>query len=161
VSEFLTWIEASWLGRAMRDSGLWTYAIVNLAHVLGVATLFGSILVLDLRLLGIGRRLPVAPLAAAAIPVAGAGIAIAAVSGVMLLSSNATEYQGNPWLLLKFPAIAVGLINVVLVRRTSTWRALGARELTPGERGRLAVIGGVSLVAWLTAVTAGRMIAYW
>ena len=154
-------MEASWLGRALRESGLYTYAIVNLTHVLGVATLFGSILVLDLRLLGAWRKVPLAAIATAATPVAGVGFAIAALTGLGLLSANATEYSGNPWLLVKFPAIALGLINIAVVRRSLSWQAMHTRELLPAEQTRLAVVGGVSLLSWLTAVTAGRMIAYW
>ncbi len=154
-------MQGSALGHFMRESGPWTYAIVNLAHVLGIATLFGSILVLDLRLIGIGRRVPLAGLSLAIAPVAATGFAIAAVTGVGLLATKATEYVGNPFLLIKFPAIALGLINVAVVRSTSAWRAQYERELRPEEQRLLRVLGGVSLVCWLTAITAGRMIAYW
>lgn len=145
----------------MRESGPWTYAFVNLAHVLGISTLFGSILVLDLRLVGVGRRVPLAALSSAVVPVAAAGFAVAVTTGVGLLATKATEYVGNPFLLVKFPAIALGLINAVVVRFTGAWRAHQLRELTPGEERTLALLGGVSLLCWLTAITAGRMIAYW
>ena len=46
----------------MRDSGVWTYGVVNLAHILGIAMLFGAIVVLDLRLLGVWRAVPLAAL---------------------------------------------------------------------------------------------------
>ena len=154
-------MQASALGHFMRDSGPWTYAIVNLAHVLGISTLFGSILVLDLRLVGVGRRVPLAAVSSAVVPVAATGFVIAATTGVGLLATKATEYVGNPFLLVKFPAIALGLINAVAVRFTGAWRAHHVRDLTAGEERRLAVLGGVSLLCWLTAITAGRMIAYW
>jgi len=154
-------MQASALGHFMRDSGPWTYAIVNLAHVLGISTLFGSILVLDLRLVGVGRRVPLAALSSAVVPVAATGFVIAATTGIGLLATKATEYVGNPFLLVKFPAIALGLINAAAVRFTGAWRAHQLRDLTPAEERRLAVLGGVSLLCWLTAITAGRMIAYW
>ena len=145
----------------MRQSGPWTYALVNLAHILGVSTLFGSILVLDLRLLGVGRLVPLEALSRAILPVSKAGFAVAATTGVALLSSNATEYIGNPFFLIKFPAIGLGLLNVWVLSRTSAWRARGARELSASEQRQLAMMGGVSLGCWLTAVSAGRMIGYW
>jgi hypothetical protein len=154
-------MQSSSLGHFMRESGPWTYAIVNLAHVLGIATLFGSILVLDLRLVGVGRRAPLAALSAAVVPVATAGFLIAATTGVGLLATKATEYVGNPFLLIKFPAIALGLLNVGILKRTAAWRAHRVRDLTAGEQRQLAVFGGLSLLCWLTAITAGRMIAYW
>jgi hypothetical protein len=154
-------MQSSLLGHFMRESGPWTYAIVNLAHVLGISTLFGSILVLDLRLVGIGRRVPLAALSSAVVPVATAGFLIAATTGVGLLATKATEYVGNPFLLIKFPAIALGLLNVGAIKRTGAWRAHRLRELTQDEQRQLAVFGALSLLCWLTAITAGRMIAYW
>jgi hypothetical protein len=154
-------MQSSWLGHFMRESGPWTYAIVNLTHVLGISTLFGSILVLDLRLVGVGRRVPLAALSAAIVPVATAGFLIAVTTGVGLLATKATEYVGNPFLLIKFPAIALGLLNVAILKQTGAWRAHRTRDLTAGEQRQLAVFGGLSLLCWLTAITAGRMIAYW
>ncbi len=159
--DVLSWLEASAIGRLVRDAGPWGYAILNLTHVLGVAAMFGSVLVLDLRLIGLWRRVPIAPLAAAATPVAAAGFTVAAASGAALLTATATDYAGNPFLLIKFPAIAVGLVNVLLLRRLPAWQARGSRELSPRETRQLAVFGGMSLVSWLTAVAAGRLIAYW
>jgi hypothetical protein len=145
----------------MRGSGGWTYPVVNVIHILGVATLFGAVLILDLRLLGVWRQTPIHAIATAAAPVAVAGFALAAASGACLLASNALEYQSNPFLLLKFVAIALGLINAVALRRTAAWKAHGTREVSHSEARRLALMGGVSLVSWLTAVAAGRMIGYW
>src|SRR5437867_1825808 len=51
----MAWLQGSFLGHAMRESGVWTYGVVNLVHILGVASLFGSVLVIDLRLLGFWR----------------------------------------------------------------------------------------------------------
>lgn len=159
--DVLKWFEFSALGQAMRGSGVWAYGIVNLTHILGVSALFGSVLVLDLRLLGAWRDVPLVSVSHTTVPIATIGFTVAAVSGIGLLATKATEYAGNPFLLIKFPAIAVALINVMVITRLPAWKARGVREATPGERTQLAIAGAVSLVAWLTAVTAGRMIGYW
>ena len=161
MADFMAWLEKSALGHLMRESGLWFYPAVNLLHVLGIATLFGSILVLDLRLLGIWKHLPLAGLSTPASRMAQVGFALAATTGVGLLATRATEYVGNPFLLIKFPAIAMGLVNVTLLYRTTAWRAHRLRPLTLDEERRLALMGGISLASWLTAITAGRMVAYW
>jgi hypothetical protein len=145
----------------MRGSGVWAYGVVNLIHILGVATLFGSILALDLRLLGLWRSLPLAAIATPTVPLAAIGFVIAAVSGTCLISTNATEYVGNPFLLIKFPAIALGLINVAALHFLRGWRDRRAQEPAARDRRQLAAAGAVSLVCWLTAVGAGRMIGYW
>ena len=158
---FLSWMESSALGAAIRASGPWTYALVNLAHVLGIAALFGAVLILDLRLMGAWRRTPLAAVTAIASPIAAVGFGVAAAAGVGLLATNATEYIGNPFLLVKFPAIALGLANAVLVRRSRAWRAHTSRDLTDGERRQLSVMAVVSLCSWITAMAAGRFIGYW
>ena len=161
LSDFLAWMQASALGVFMRQSGPWTYAIVNLGHILGVSTLFGSILILDLRLLGLWRRVPLAALSRAAVPVAQVGFTVAAVTGIALLTSNATDYIGNQFFNIKFPAIGLGLLNVGLLGILPAWRARAHRDLSRAEQRLLAIVGGISLGCWLTAISAGRMIGYW
>lgn len=162
MADFLAWMEASMLGVWVRQSGgVWAYAVLNLFHILGVSTLFGSVLILDLRLMRVTRRVAIDALARISVPLAKTGFVLAAATGVTMLCTNATEYIGNPFLLIKFPAIAVGLINVAIVSRLPAWRASRERELTSGEGRQLAVMGGISLASWITAVAAGRMIGYW
>lgn len=161
MHDLLAWLESSMLGHAMRNSGVWSYGVVNLAHILGVSTLFGAVLVLDLRLLGVWRTVPLPSIAGPTVPVATTGFVIAAVSGVALLATKASEYSDNPFLLIKFPAIAVALLNVAAISSRPGWKEMGRREPTAADRRTLAIGGAISLVAWLTAIGAGRMIGYW
>ena len=157
----MAWLQDSALGHAMRTSGVWTYGLVNLAHILGVASLFGSVLVLDLRLIGAWRQVSIDAISRPTVPLAAGGFVVAATSGLCLITTNATEYVGNPFLLIKFPAIAVGLANVAILSRLPAWKARGTRELTRREQSQLTAAGAVSLLSWLTAVGAGRLIGYW
>jgi hypothetical protein len=157
----MAWLEGSALGHAMRESGVWTYGVVNLVHILGVASLFGAVLILDLRLVGFWRKVPLAAVSEPTARVASIGFAIAVTSGVCLLATKATEYLGNPFLYIKFPAIGLGLLNAVAIRSLPAWRQHRTREISAPEQSKLAVMGGISLLCWLTAITAGRMIAYW
>lgn len=145
----------------MRNSGPWTYAVVNLSHLVGVAVLFGSVLMLDLRLLGAWRRLPLADFAATVPAVASSGFVLAAVSGVGLLATKATEYADNPFMLVKFPAIALALVNVAITARSTAWQAVGDAEMSHRNRRRLAQAGAWSLMSWFTAIAAGRLVGYW
>jgi hypothetical protein len=145
----------------MRGAGLWSYGVVNLVHILGVATLFGSVLALDLRLLGAWPRVPLASIAKPTVPLAAVGFCVAAPSGLCMLATNASEYVGNPFLLIKFSAIALALANAAALSFVPAWRTRATREPTATERRALAVFGGVSLAAWLIAVAAGRLIGYW
>jgi hypothetical protein len=157
----LVWLEGEALGQLVRASGVWTYAVLNLAHILGVATLFGSILVLDLRLLGCWRQVPLAALERPTVPLAVLGFIIAAASGVSMLSANASEYAGNPFLPLKLGAIVLGGANLAVLQTLAAWKTRAAPEQSSRARRQLAVAGGASLLCWLTAVACGRMLGYW
>src|SRR5579871_1797451 len=104
----MAWLQASALGHAMRGSGVWTYGVVNLFHILGVSSLFGAIVVLDLRLLGLWRNVALPSISRPTVPVAGTGFVVAVLTGVGLLATKATEYVGNPFIYIKFPAIFLG-----------------------------------------------------
>lgn len=157
----MAWLQGSALGHVMRESGVWTYGLVNLIHILGIASLFGAVLVLDLRLLGVWRKVALPAITRPTVPVAATGFAIAASSGLCLLATKATEYVGNPFLYIKFPAIALALVNIGVLRCVPAWKQHNSRDLSPREQKTLAFFGGISLACWVTAITAGRMIGYW
>ena len=149
-------LEASSVGLWVRE-GPWTYGLVNTTHVLGVAALFGAVAVLDLRLMGLWRDVPTAVLAGPCTRVAGAGLAVALFSGVLLLTAQATEYQYNPVFWIKLGAVALAVTNLALLHRSSAWKARAERA--PGRR--LAWAGGMSIALWAASISAGRLIAYW
>jgi len=95
---FLAWLEDSALGQAVRSSGVWAYGVLTPAHILGVPTLFGSMLRPDLRLLGIWVRVRLAALARPTVPLAAAGFAFATLSGMCMVATNTTDYAGNPFI---------------------------------------------------------------
>jgi hypothetical protein len=145
----------------MRSLGVWAYGVVNLIHILGVASLFGSVLILDLRLLGLWKKVPISTISDVAVPIAKTGFVIAACAGICMISTNATDYAGNPFLLIKFPAIALALVNALILQQQTAWKERRKRALTFAEEKKLAWMGGISLACWLTAITAGRLIGYW
>ncbi|MFU8877708.1 MAG: DUF6644 family protein, partial [Wenzhouxiangellaceae bacterium] len=162
MHELMAALEGSAWAEFLRGLGVWTYGVLNLFHVLGIAMLFGSVLLLDLRLLGLWRDVPVAVLARPTVPVAAAGFVLVATSGSAMISFNTTEYLGNPFLYVKLPLILVGLINVVIVQRLPVWRrAVSEAGPRPSDRSALAAIGGISLATWLGVIVCGRMIGYW
>jgi hypothetical protein len=161
LEPLLVSLEGSALGEFMRASGVWTYGVVNLVHILGIATLFGSVLALDLRLIGLWRGVPLAALERPMLRLAACGFVIAVTSGLALLSTNGSEYVGNPFLALKLSAIGLGLANVVSAQFLPAWRVRAVEPHTPSQRLALRVVGATSLACWLGAVAAGRMIGYW
>lgn len=160
--ELMAWLEASALADFLRGLGIWTYGLTNLAHILGISSLFGAVLLLDLKLLGLWRSISTASLIRPTVPLAAVGFILAAASGIMMLSFNTTDYHGNPFLYVKLPVIVVGLINVAIIQRLAAWRraATGAPPES-GDQTVLAISGALSLLIWTTVITCGRMIGYW
>ncbi|SRR6056297_3006154 len=160
--EWMAWLEGSALAEWLRGLGIWTYGLLNLGHILGISTLFGSILLLDLRLLGFRPSVPPVNLIRTTVPLAAVGFLVAATSGILMFSFNTTEYHGNPFLYIKLPVIVAGLANIAIVQRLGAWRrAAAGAPAESGDRAVLAVCGAVSLLIWLTVISCGRMIGYW
>jgi len=81
---FFQWCEASWVGTAIRESP-WAFASIESVHLLGLATLGGSVLLLDLRLLGLGLRgTPAAELARDVQPWFNTSLIVMLLTGVAL-----------------------------------------------------------------------------
>ena len=119
--------------------------------------LVGSILALDLRLLGLGRAIPIQPMAQLLLPVSRLGFLLAISMGFLLFSADAAHVVRNPAFQTKLLLIAAALVNILIAhagpwRRLALWRA----EASGGAK----VTALVSLLLWLSAVCAGRLIAY-
>jgi hypothetical protein len=156
---WLVALEQSGLGAAMRES-MALYPAVEILHILGFVLLVGSIAMLDLRLLGVTRHLPVAPLARHAVPLAMTGFCIAAPAGLLLFTTEATSIAVNPAFRAKLVCIAIGLVNAGLFH-LGPWRSLARWGAADGPVPPAARIGGaVSLLAWTGAIAGGRLIAY-
>jgi hypothetical protein len=138
---------------------IWVYPLVNTAHIVGIALLFGAIAPLDLRLLGCWRRLPLEPLRRVLLPTAMGGFALAVASGALLFATRATEYLAQPLFVAKLGLICAALLNAAWLRRATSWRGGGhdGHDSTPA---RWKAAGVLSLLLWLAAITAGRFIGY-
>jgi hypothetical protein len=151
-------VEHTALGEAMRG-GVLLYPIVETGHILGFASLIGSILVLDLRLIGIGRGIRPAALIRIAVPVAACGLLLAAATGSALFVTEATSYVRNPAFYLKQALIVLGLVNVAVFHRT-LMPAAGSwpEDVPPPLPARLAA--ALSALTWIGVLVCGRFIAY-
>jgi hypothetical protein len=150
IEAAMTALEQSGLGVAVRGSA-WLYPLANLAHVLGAALLVGAIATFDVQR---GAPHPRTTYRAA-MPVAAIGLALQILSGVVLLSADATPVVGNAAFQFKMAMFALGLINVVAFY----WRYGGALKAdAPLDRG--VGFAAVSLASWVLVLLAGRATAY-
>jgi hypothetical protein len=151
-------IEASALGEVMRHS-LWAYPVVEIFHIVGLAMLFGSILVLDLRLLGISRNMSVRALARHVLPWTAASFLLILPSGLAMFVAHASDFIGNPVFVLKMGLIFTAGINAAALH-AGAFRGAAAWDVNamPPAVARLA--GSLSLVLWISVIACGRLLAY-
>ncbi len=160
MDELLLALEGSLLAEFLR-AWRWAYPLASLGHVMGIALLFGAILPLDLRLLGLWRMVPVALLARVLVPVAGTGLALALLTGPLLFLADPMRY-GTLWLFqLKLALIVLACLNIVLVHLSTAWREGTGSVFRPSGASTGLWLGGLaSLTLWLLVVLCGRMLAH-
>lgn len=144
-------LEGTGLSQALRES-LWLYPMVNTGHVLGIALLFGAIVPLDLRLLGLWRGVPVDHLARPLVSVATTGLVLALGTGALLFTTRPADYVVEPLFGVKMALLAAAVINALLLRRVPRWRQ--------GHGGSSRAAGAMSIALWLGVIAAGRLIGY-
>ena len=155
-------LEASGLGQAMRQ-WLWLYPSVEIVHIVGIGLLFGSIVVFDLRLLGLARDIPVKRLARHVLPWSAGSFLLIVPSGLLMFTAHATEFIDSEvfvikMLLIMAAGVNAGLFHTITFRTADVWDAEEMRKLPPPPSARLA--GGLSLLIWISVIACGRLLAY-
>jgi hypothetical protein len=138
------------------------HAALATVHLLGVALLFGSAAMLDLRLLGVSRQIPVRMLARHVLPWSAAGLLLIVPSGVALFLAHAKEFIASPLFAAKMGLIVCALVNAgvfhaVTLRTADVWDSQEMRNLKPPPSARLA--GALSLLLWAAVIACGRFLA--
>jgi hypothetical protein len=156
LEDILAIIAQSPGARALKSSR-YVYPTVNAAHILGLSTLFGSVVALDLRLLGAFRSIPVPPLVRLLPRIAGAGLGLAIVTGALLFTVEPQDYASNPAFLAKAALVGTGTAHALYLRRTQAWCDLANGGAVAGY---IRASAALSLALWTAAIVAGRFIAY-
>ena len=153
---FFRWCEGTLVGRAVSES-VWAFPILEAIHLIGLCLLGGALLVVDLRLLGVGlTSQPVAQLARSARPWLIGSLVIMVATGVPLFLSEAIKAYYNTSFWVKMCTLPVALAFTFGVRERVARR--GMSEPEPGARH--SVVGAVSLALWFTVAAAGRWIGF-
>ena len=155
-------LEVSGLGQAMRQ-WLWLYPTVEIVHIVGIGLLFGSIVVFDLRLLGLARDIPVKRLARHVLPWSAGSFVLIVPSGLLMFTAHATEFIDSEVFVIKMLLIMAAGVNAALFhtitfRTADVWDSEEMRKLPPPPSARLA--GGLSLAIWISVIACGRLLAY-
>lgn len=137
----------------------WAYPLLETLHLVGLGLVVGGIVVLDVRLLGLGREISLESLSRHVLWLVFLGIAVNVATGFAMFASDAAEFAANASFRVKLALIGLAFLNALLFQFGPA-RASAAydRGVAPPTRVRLQ--GGLSIVLWLGVVTAGRMMAY-
>jgi hypothetical protein len=155
----LQWLQDRALAQAIR-SGDWLFPAIETVHVLSLATVFGSILQVDLRLLGLSSRASaLSQITRETLTYTWAAFGVAALSGSLMFISKAPVYFHNLQLRLKLLCLLLAGLNMLVFhvgvyRRVSQWD----RRLPPPAAARMA--GALSIALWLSIIALGRWIGF-
>ena len=155
----LDWIETTGLSLWLRESpSVWSLPTVLTLHTMGMGVVVGASWMLDLRVLGINGHLPFARFRWV-FPVAGVGLIVNLVTGILLFIKNPTTWATSIPFLIKM-GLVIGSVATLLPLR-SLVRGPSAEQLETGSTVQTARLWAIaSILAWTGAVTAGRLLAY-
>ena len=143
---------SDWL---MQSNSIWAYPTVLTLHTFGMMVLVGCAWVIDLRILGYARAIPLKSVGTL-FTVTWWAFALNAVTGTMLFIGDASKRGHDPYFGLKMLLIAFGVVTIVMIRRAISSSG-DAPDSVPSSARTLA---WVSLLVWGGAITTGRLLAY-
>lgn len=154
----IEWIDDSWLAHTMRDLQ-WAFPASEALHFIGLCLLIGSVAIMDLRLLGFARGMPIQTVHRL-IPWAWVGFGINLTTGILFFFAQPNFYVPNM-------AFRIKLILILFAGANALWFQLSAnRELAaldPGDDApaKIKAMAGLSLALWIGVICFGRFIMYW
>jgi len=157
VDALFAWVEASSLSTWIREADtIFAFQGILVLHALGMGFLAGGNAAINLRILGVARRVPLAAMAGF-FPLLWISFAASLVSGVLLLIAYPTKALTNPLFYVKVGAIALAIGLMPIIRDRVLRDPAGAHESLPARARRLAIL---SLLLWIGVIGAGRLLAY-
>jgi hypothetical protein len=149
MGSLLAEIEQSGVPTWIREGGvLYGYPLILFLHTLGLSTLVGLSSAINLRLLGFASGIPLASLDRL-FWLMWPGLALTAVTGILLFVSDATRHASNPAFLVKMVFVVLAVTALAL-----TWT-----RVFRGQHGGK-ILAAWSLACWFGALSAGRLMAY-
>ena len=159
IESWLELLSNTALAIEIREGESW-FPFFESIHVLSICLVFGTIALIDFRLLGWGSRdRLISGFCRAVLPLTWSAFGLAACSGLLLFCSNALTYAGNIWFIAKFAFIGLAGLNMlifqmVVFKHVQSWDAWA----TPPASARRA--GLLSLIFWVAVITCGRWVGF-
>ena len=155
----LEWLQRTAVAVSIRDS-LYTFPVLESIHVVGLALVFGTIAILDLRLLGVASTdRPVSRLMADLLKWTWAAFAVTALTGGLMFSTNALVYFHNTFFRAKMILLVLAGLNMLAFELTAR-KTLDRWDRGPSTPSSAKAVATISLVIWVGVIVAGRVIGF-
>jgi hypothetical protein len=153
------WLESTAIATVIRESGSW-FPWVESIHVIGLTLVVGSIVILDLRLIGAtSSRESLRRLTNELLPLTWVAFAVSAITGLLMFASNAVRYAGNTFFVLKMALLLLAGLNMLFFHfRTQRNAQHWDSDVTPPLAAKFA--GAASITFWVGIVAFGRWIGF-
>jgi len=159
IASLLEWLQETSLAVHIRDS-LFAFPLIESTHVIGLTLVFGTIAIIDLRLLGLAStNRPFQRLAADTLKWTWVAFAVSALTGGLMFITNATVYYHNAYFRAKIALLALAALNM-LVFEVTTRRSVAQWDRDASAPPLARVVAAASLVIWISVIVTGRMIGF-
>jgi len=151
---------ANWPLSQYIASSSWAFPTFESIHVIAICTVVGSIVVMDLRLLGLASGAwTVNEVSRDTLRWTWGAFLLALVTGSLLFISKATDYSANPYFVSKLALIVLAGANMAVFHLV-TWRKVGDWDSSPAIPLEARIAGGVSLGLWIVVVLLARAVGF-
>ena len=156
IESALAWLQSTWIATAVAENDI-LFPWIESVHVLAIVLVVGTISIVDLRLLGVASLdISAKRLMRDVIPYTWGAFAVAAITGSLMFSSDATHYAHNRLFQIKLVMLVLAGLNMAVFhlfgeRDIERWEAPGATTSVAAK-----TAATISLVAWITVVSLGR-----
>lgn len=140
-------LEGLWLAQAMKHSS-WLYPTVETMHLWGIGMLFGSVVIMDLRILGVASKINLSDLSRLGVLVALFGFGLAVLTGSLMFITQASELISSRLFILKMCLIFLLLANAIILRMRTVSNGISKVQAL------------ISLAGWASVIGMGRWLAY-
>lgn len=151
-------IEGLAIAKAMREE-LWLYPAVEIVHIVGFVILVGSVVMFDLRVLGLSRQVSVRALARHLLPWSLAALTLIVPTGLMMFSAHANDFITNRAFQVKMGLLLAAGINAAIFH-TGPYQSVAQWDTEAAAPGWARVSVALSIAIWLAIIACGRLLAY-
>ena len=159
IPELLASLETTSIATRIRES-LYLFPLIESAHVIGLTLVFGTIAIIDLRLLGIAStRRPFSRMASDIMKWTWAAFALTVATGLLMFITNAGVYYHNFYFRSKMAMLACAGINIAIFELTAV-KSVSRWDRDPAAPRSGKAVAVVSLVVWISIIFLGRWVGF-